>query len=587
MTNSIPEIGTESDCIFIIGSNTAECHPLIARQVIKAKERGAKIITADPRRTEMANKADIWLRVPPGCNIPLINGMINVIIEEKRQADQFIEKHTEGFSEMAKAAAEWTPARVEEVTGIPARDLRKAAHLYSESKASVILYCMGVTQFSFGVGTVVSLSNLAAITGNLGRPGTGVDPLRGQNNVQGACDMGCLPNVFPGYLSVSSAEIRARFEKEWEVELPAAAGLKITQVPDAIIEGDIRSLYIFGENPVLSDPNNSHFLKAVNKLNFLVVQDIFLTETARFADVVLPAACWGEKIGTFSSTERRVQMVRKAVDPPGEAKQDWWIFKELAKRMGYYCLDYQGPQDIWDEVRRLVPDKFGGINYDRLRTQKGIHWPCPAEDHPGTPILYQGGKFTTPSGKAQLHQVVFDPVHISEELASAFPNAIKGNIKELPNQDYPFTLTTGRKVYHYHTGTMTRRSETLNTVGPQQLIEINPDDAQSLQIQDGDYLKISSKRGYIAAKVWVTERVPKKTVFTTFHFWEANINELTNGETDPAAGIPEYKVCAVRLEKISTVQAQKICQEKREKYCVELIEEEKWKGGDHKCPTPL
>lgn len=576
MTNSIPEIGSESDCIFIIGSNTAECHPLIARQVIRAKERGAKIIVADPRRTEMANKADLWLRVPPGYNIPLINGMINIILEEKLQANNFIEKHTEGFTEMAKAAAEWSPARVEEVTGIPAADLRRAARLYSGGKAAAILYCMGVTQFSFGVGTVASLSNLAVITGNLGRPGTGVDPLRGQNNVQGACDMGCLPNVFPGYLNVADAENRAHFEKEWEVELPAAAGLKIPQVPDAILEGNVRALYIFGENPVLSDPDSDHFLKAMEKLEFLVVQDIFLTETARLADVVFPAACWGEKDGTFNSTERRVQLVRRAVDPPGDAKEDWWVFKELAGRMGYYGIDYLHPQEIWEEVRRLVPEKFGGIGYHRLNKQRGIHWPCPAEDHPGTPILYQGGKFTTPSGKAQLCQVLFEPKQVSKELLSAFPNAITGNIKELPDQDYPFTLTTGRRAYHYHTGTMTRRSDALNTVGPRQLVEVNPEDAQRLQVRDGDYLKITGRRGYIAAQTWVTGRVPEKTVFTTFHFWEANINELTNGATDPLAGIPEYKVCAVKLEKITAQDAEIIYQEKQEKYRVEPVRETRW-----------
>lgn len=572
MTNSIPEIGRESDCIFIIGSNTAECHPLIARQVLMAKERGAKLIVADPRRTEMADKADIWLRVPSGYNIPLINGIINIILKENRQAGSFIENHTVGFEEMVKAAAEWPPARVEAITGITVADLQKAARLYSGGKAAVIMYCMGVTQFSCGVGNVVSLSNLAAITGNLGRPGTGVDPLRGQNNVQGACDMGCLPNSLPGYLSVSAPENRLRFEKEWGTELPAAVGLKIPQVPDAILNGKLKALYIFGENPVLSDPDSDHFMVAMEKIEFLVVQDIFLTETARLADVVFPSACWAEKDGTFNSTERRVQLVRQAINPPGDAKQDWWIFKELAARMNYHGLDYLHPREIWEEIRRLVPEKFAGISYQRLAEQRGIHWPCPTEDHPGTPILYQGGKFTTPSGKAQLCQVIFEPEQITEEIAAAFPNAIKGSIKELPDEDYPFVLTTGRKAYHYHTGTMTRKSEVLNKIGPQQLIEVNPADAQKLQIKDGDYVKITSRRGCITAQVWVTGRVPEKTVFTTFHFWEANINELTNAVTDPNAGIPEYKVCAVQLKKLTRQDAEIIYKLKREKYRVSLME---------------
>lgn len=586
MTNSIPEIGAESDCIFIIGSNTAECHPLIARQVIRARERGARLIVADPRRTEMANKADVWLQVPPGYNIPLLNGMINIIIEEKLHDGDFIASCTEGFEEMKQAAAEWTPKRVNEVTGIPAEDLRKAARLYAGGKAAVILYCMGVTQFSFGTGTVVSLSNLAAITGNLGRPGTGVDPLRGQNNVQGACDMGCLPNVFPGYLSVTTAENRARFSKEWGVELPSTVGLKVSEVPEAILEGKIRALYIFGENPVMSDPDCDHFRKSLEQLDFLIVQDIFLSETARLADVVFPAACWGEKDGTFTSTERRVQLVRKAVAPPGEAREDWWVFKELAGKMGYRGLDYLHPREIWEEVRRVVPEKFGGICYRRLNEQRGIHWPCPSEDHPGTPILYSGGKFSTPSGKAQLRPVIFDPVQVPEEKTKAFPGALTGSIKELPDEDYPFTLTTGRRVYHYHTGTMTRRAEVLNTVGAEQLIEVNPVDAARMGIKDGDFVRIATRRGSITAKAWVTGRVPEKTLFTSFHFWEANVNELTNTARDPVAGIPEYKVCAARLERVTPAEAASSYKEKMEKYRLDLVqktkEELERKGGEQR-----
>lgn len=570
MTNSVPEISKHSDVIFIIGSNTAECHPLIARQVVQAKERGAKLIVADPRMTEMANKADIWLRVPAGYNIPLINGMICVIIKDQLSNSDFIQNHTEGFDDLAKSVEEYTPAYVEGLTGIPQKDLVEAARLFARAKAAAILYCMGVTQFSYGTGTVVSLSNLAVITGNLGRPGTGVNPLRGQNNVQGACDMGCLPNVLPGYLAVTEERNRVRFEQEWNVRLSPKPGLRIPEVADAVLNGQVWAAYVFGENPLMSDPDSDHLRHAFERLELLVVQDIFLTETARLAHVVLPAACWGEKEGTFTNTERRVQRVRKAVDPRGEARPDWWIFSSLAQKLDYPRMNYLHPQEIWDEVRKLIPEKFGGISYTRLDKVRGINWPCPAEDHPGTPILYEGGKFATPSGKANLRPVFFDPKQMPEDKLKAFKNAIGGKIAELPDEEYPFTLTTGRRGYHYHTGTMTRKSWPINQVGPQQLIEINPRDAKKLGIEDGDFIKLSTRRGYIAAKAWITERVPERTVFTTFHFWEANINELTNNVTDPIACIPEFKVGAAKVEKISPSEAQAVFEEKKKKYLVEL-----------------
>ncbi len=570
MTNSIPEISQHTDVIFIIGSNTAECHPLVARHVIKAKERGAKLIVADPRLTEMANKADIWLRVPAGYNISLINGLLHVIVKEKLYNSDFVQNYTEGFDDLEKAVEEYTPAYVEGLTGIPQQDLVEAARLFARARNAAILYCMGVTQFSYGTGTVVSLSNLAVITGNLGRPGTGVNPLRGQNNVQGACDMGCLPNLLPGYLAVTDEGNRARFEKEWHVRLPSKPGLRIPEVADAILGGRVRAAYVFGENPVMSDPDSDHLRHAFEHLDLLVVQDIFLTETARLAHVVLPAACWGEKEGTFTNTERRVQRVRKAVNPPGEARDDWWIFSALAQKMDYGRMNYLHPQEIWDEVRRLVPEKFGGITYSRLEKARGINWPCPAEDHPGTPILYQGGKFATPSGKANLRPVFFDPVRIPEEKVREFKNALAGKITELPDEDYPFTLTTGRRGYHYHTGTMTRKSWPITQVTPEQLIEINPRDARKLGIEDGDFVRLSTRRGSIAAKAWVTERVPEKTVFTTFHFWEANVNELTINSTDPAACIPEFKVAAAKVEKITPAEFQAILQEKKKKYLVDL-----------------
>jgi formate dehydrogenase major subunit len=576
MTNSIPEISAYSDVIFIIGSNTAECHPMIASHVLKAKERGAKLIVADPRMTEMANKADIWLRVPSGYNIPLINGMINVIIKEGLVKTDFIKEHTVGFEELVKAVEGYTPEYVEKLTGIPQKDLVKAARIYGKAGAAVILYTMGITQFSHGTGNVVDCANLALITGNIGRPGTGVDPLRGQNNVQGACDMGALPTDLPGYLKVNVEENRARFEKIWGVKLPSAPGLKVTEVPYGIFENRVRALYVFGENPVMSDPNSDHLRHAFEHLDLLVVQDIFLTETARLADVVLPAACWGEKDGTFTNTERRVQRVRKAVDPPGNAKLDWWIFSKLAEKMGYTGMSYNNVEEIWDEIRRLVPEKFGGMSYERLDNNRGLQWPCPTEDHPGTPFLYKGGKFSTPSGKAQIYSILFNTGNPDTRLdfeVKENGKVIIGSIAELPDEEYPLVLTTGRRVYHYHTGTMTRKSPILNQMGPQEQVEVNPQDAARLGINDGDFIKISTRRGYVAARAWKTERVPKGTIFMTFHYWEACSNELTNTATDPICGIPEYKVGAAKIEKITPSEAQAILEEKKEKYQVESGED--------------
>ncbi|GAW91096.1 anaerobic dehydrogenases, typically selenocysteine-containing [Calderihabitans maritimus] len=573
MTNSIPEFSAHSDVIFIIGSNTAECHPLIARHVLKAKERGARLIVADPRMTEMANKADIWLRVPAGYNIPLINGIIHVIIKEGLAKTDFIQEHAVGFDDLARAVEKYTPDYVEELTGIPQKDLVEAARIYGQARAAAILYCMGITQFSHGTGNVVSLSNLAVITGNLGRPGAGVCPLRGQNNVQGACDMGCLPNVLPGYLDVTKEDLRARFEKVWGGKLPSSPGFKLTEVPDAILQHRVRALYVFGENPVMSDPDADHLRHALEHLDLLVVQDIFLTETARLADVVLPAACWAEKDGTFTNTERRVQRVRKAVDPPGEAQPDWWIFSRLAQKMGYTGMNYRHPQEIWDELRKLVPEKFGGISYARLEKERGIMWPCPSEDHPGTPILYLGGRFLTPSGKANLHPVLFNPGECDlnqHHEAKGKAKVFMGRIDELPDQEYPFTLTTGRRAYHYHTGTMTRKSWAITQFATEEMIEVNPRDAEKLGVNDGEYIKVSTRRGSVVARAWVTERVPENTVFMTFHYWEACGNELTNTATDDIAGTPEFKVAAAKVEKVSSAEARAIRREKEGKYLVSL-----------------
>jgi len=571
MSNSIPELGTDSDLIFIIGSNTAECHPLVAKHVLKAKERGAKLIVADPRLTEMANKAHLWLRVPLGHDIPLINAMLHVIVKEGLHKADFLRDRAIGFEDLVRAVEDYPPESVARMTGIPADDIISAARGFATAKAAATLYAMGVTQFTCGTGNVVSISNLHVVTQQIGRPGAGICPLRGQNNVQGACDLGSLPNLYPGGKSVAHEADRVWFEKAWGVSLPAKVGLKVTEVPNEILAGNVRALLIDGENPMLSDPDIKHFGHALEKLDLLVVADLFLTETARRADIVLPAAGWGEKDGTFTTTERRVQLLRPAVTPPGEAKPDWWIFKTLAERMGYSGMAYQGAEDIWDEVRRVAPANYGGMSYARLDKMPGLSWPCPSEDHPGTPILYADGSFATPSHKALLKPVLFHPISVPEEKRKAFEAPIVGHIAERPDTEYPFMLTTGRRVYHYHTRTMTGRAPLLNQLGPDEKIELNPQDAHELEVRDGDYIKVSTRRGAIVARAWVTERVPPRTVFSTFHYWDADVNQLTNAENlDPYCGIPEYKISAAKVAKSSSAEAKANLASQREFYRPEV-----------------
>jgi len=428
--------------------------------------------------------------------------------------------------------------------------------MYAGAHASAVLFAMGITQFSHGVGNVASLANLAVVTGQIGRPGAGLCPLRGQGNVQGACDLGALPNVYPAYQSVTDPALRAHYEEAWGVKLSAKVGLKITEVPPAIDRGEVRVLLVFGENPLMSDPDLGALRKEIQKLDFLVVMDLFMTETARFANIVLPAACWAEKDGTYTNTERRVQRGRAVVSAPGEARSDWAVFSELATRMGYPGMNYSSAQDIWDEVRRVVPKTFGGISYARLEQQPGLHWPCPSEDHPGTPILHKDGHFTTASGKAQLTPILFDPAVLPDAKARGFANALTAHIVEHADEAYPFILTTGRRVYNYHTGTMTRKSPVLEQLAPEERIELNPVDAKELRVTDGDFIKLSTRRGKSIARAWVTERVAPKHVFSTFHYWEANCNELTNAQAlDPICGIPEYKVSAAKVEKSSAAEA--------------------------------
>ena len=437
MTNTIPELSQHSDVIFICGSNTAECHPLIARHVIKAQARGAKLIVADPRENEMAKHADLFLRVPLGHDIPLLNAMMHVIIKEGLHKADFLRDHTNGFDDVARAVEDYSPESVAQMTDIPADDIVKAARWYAKAEAAAVLYAMGVTQFTCGTGNVVSVANLALITGQIGRPGAGVCPLRGQSNVQGAGDLGAVPNTFPGGYPVSDAEARARFETAWKAPLSDRPGVRASELAHAILEGKVRALITDGENPMMTDPNTGHFAHALDTIDLLVVTDLFMTETARRAHLVLPASGWGEKDGTFTNTERRIQRLRAAVKPPGESKAAWWIFKNLSERLGYHGMEYGSPEDVWNEVREVVPEHYAGISYRRLDTEPGLCWPCPSEDHPGTPILHVGGHFHTPSGKAELKPVLFHPVSVPESQRKAFEAPIIGHIAERPDEDLP------------------------------------------------------------------------------------------------------------------------------------------------------
>lgn len=525
MTNSITEIGG-AKVIFAIGSNTTEQHPLVANQIVKAVKNGAKLIVADPRKTLVGKLADLYISLKPGTNVALMNGMLHVIIAEGLHDKDFVENHTEGFEDLKKTVADFTPDKASQITGVPAAQIIEAARLYARSGKSSLIYCMGVTQHTSGVDGVMSCANLAMLTGNIGKESTGVNPLRGQSNVQGACDMGCLPNVFPGYQAVATDELRQKFEKAWGVTLPGKPGLTATDMINGAGEGKIKALYIMGENPMVSDPNLNHAEKSLKKLEFMVVQDIFLTETAMLADVVLPGTSSAEKDGTFSNTERRVQRVRKAIDPIGNSKPDWQILKDL---FGYfnYPADYASPSDIMAEVSKLTPS-YGGINYSRLE-KGGLSWPCPNTEHPGTPFLHKGGAFSRGKGK-------FMPIQYR-------PSA------ETPDSDYPFMLTTGRSGFHYHTGTLTRKDWALDREAPRCYVEINKNDASKIGVRNHATVKVTSRRGEISAEVRVVDTIQEGLVFIPFHFAENAANRLTSDKFDPVAKIPEYKVCAVKLER--------------------------------------
>ncbi len=526
MTNSIDDLD-QANAIFVIGSNTTECHPIIGAAIKRAAQRGVPLIVADPRAIELTEFAAVHLRQRHGTDVALINGLMHVILQEGLEDKEFIAERTEGFEKFRATVERYTPELAEEITGVAAQDIVRAARIYAQASAASIVYSMGITQHITGTDNVLTLANLAMLTGNIGRPGTGVNPLRGQNNVQGACDMGALPDVFPGYQKVDDDAARAKFEEAWGVPLPTRPGLTVVEMINAAAEGKLRALYVMGENPMLSDPDSSHVEEALKELDLLIVQDIFLSETAQLADVVLPAAASAEKDGTFTNTERRVQRVYKALEPPGEARVDWQIICDLSSRMDYE-MSYPDVAAIQDEIAAVTPI-YGGIAYDRLQ-HSSLQWPCPDRNHPGTPILHTE-KFSRGLGK--FHPVEFIPP------------------QELPDDEYPFVLSTGRILQHFHTGTMSRRSDVLDELVSVGAIEIHPADVERLGVADGELVKVTSRRGEIEIAAKVTDRVAPGEVFLAFHYREAPANRLTIAALDPVAKIPELKVCAVKIEPAS------------------------------------
>jgi len=556
MSNSIAEM-KDLEVFIVTGSNTSETHPVISTFLRQAVvQGGAKLIVVDPRGIEMTEFATLWLRQKPGTDVAVFQAMAQVIVEEGLFDHDFIAARTEGFEEFAASIVEWTPERAESVSGVPADLIREAARSYASANSAAIYWGMGISQSVHGTDNTLSLANLALLTGHIGRPGTGLNPLRGQNNVQGCSDSGGLPNVYPGYQRIDDPEICEKFERAWHIVTEDRRretgnghrssvsrhspvfrpsnepGLTTMEMVDAAESGAIRAYYLMGENPMMSEPDLRHARHVMGQLDFILVQDIFLNETGEYADIILPAVSFAEKDGTFTNSDRRVQKIRAALPAPGEARADWEIISDLAQRAEAKLdrehsagFEFEHPAEIWDEMARLTPP-FQGINYKRIEREGGVHWPCPTPDHPGTPYLFAE---SFPRGKGQFSAIQYRPS------------------EELPDENYPFILSAGRVLYHWHGGTMTRRSQ-LDHIYPEATVEINPKDAHQLGVQEHAQVRVRSRRGEIEVKALVTERSPQGTIFIPFHFAEAAANELTNDVRDPQAKNPDYKVCAVAVE---------------------------------------
>ena len=533
MSNSIAEM-ENLDVFIITGSNTAETHPVIANFLKRAvRKNGAKLIVADPRQVEMVDFAHLWLQQNPGTDVALFQAMAHVVVKEGLYDEEFIAQRTEGFQEYVESLESYTPEWGEKVTGVPAQDIIEAARLYATADRAAIYWGMGISQSTHGTDNTISLTNLALMCGQVGKPGTGLNPLRGQNNVQGCSDSGGLPNVYTAYQLVNAPDVKEKFETVWGTALNERPGLTATEMIDGALHGAIRGLFIVGENPIISEPNEAHTRKALEQAEFLVCQDIFINETGAMADVILPATSFAEKDGTFTNTDRRVQRCHKAVEPVGQSWPDWRITSELGKRVETLLgvslsagFDYAHPSEIWEEMRRVTPD-FWGITYERLDREGGVHWPCPELDHPGTPYLFAD---SFPRGAGKFWEIDY------------------GTESEQPDEEYPYNLSTGRVLYHWHGSTMTGRSR-LEEIFPEAICEIHPDDAEELGVETGDWLEVASRRGSIKLRALVTGRSPRGTVFIPFHFAEAAANKLTLDRVDKRAKIPDYKNTAVRIQK--------------------------------------
>ncbi|MBN2387276.1 MAG: molybdopterin-dependent oxidoreductase [Anaerolineales bacterium] len=544
------DIAQFAQAIFVIGSNTTEQHPVFGTMIRQAvRRRGVKLVVADPRHIDLVDFATLHLQHNPGTDIALLNGLMYIILEKGWADEGFIAARTEGFDDFRTTVLEYPPETVTGITGVPIDKLYAAAEILGTTRPTAVVWAMGITQHIVGVRNVMTLANLQMLTGNIGVPGGGVNPLRGQNNVQGACDMGGLPNVYPAYQPVTNEEARKKFSRAWGLDdgprsaadgmlrgLPTEVGLTVTEMIPGILEDKIHALYILGEDPVMSDPDTNHIRKCLEKVDFLVLQEIFPSETAVYADVLLPGVSFAEKTGTFTNTERRVQLVRQAIPPLGEARPDWQITRDLALRVldgrtidpgaPHAAWNYASPADILAEINALTPS-YGGITCDRLEAGERLQWPCLNDEHPGTPVLH-----TKQFARGLGHFAPID--HI--------PPA------EIPDDDYPFVMSTGRVLYHWHGGQMTRRAKGLLQVYGEALIELNPQDAERLGAVDRTRIRVSSRRGAIVAEAWITERVPPGMIYANFHFPEASANVLTQAALDPVAKIPEYKVTAVKVE---------------------------------------
>jgi formate dehydrogenase major subunit len=525
VTNLVSDVGL-ADVAIIIGSNTPENHPVAATFMKQAAKRGTTLIVIDPRRTELHRRATYSIQFKPGTDVALLNSMMQVIIAEGLADQSFIETRTAGYEPLAATVAPYTPEVAEKITEVPAEQIRAIARAYGKAAQAMIFWGMGISQHTTGTDNARCLISLALLTGNVGRPGTGLHPLRGQNNVQGASDVGLIPFVYTDYQPVSDAAVREKFEQAWGVTLDPKPGLTVVEIMHEVHAGHIKGMMMMGENPFLSDPNTNVVKECLAAMEFLVVQDIFLTETAEYADVILPGTAFPEKVGTYTNTDRYVQLARKAINPPGQARTDWQVLADLSTRMGY-LMSYRSEAEIWDEIASLSPS-FAGITHGRL-TQKPLSWPVPTADHPGSNVLFAD---TFPKGRGQFTPAEFAPA------------------KELPDAEFPFVLNTGRYREHWHTGTMTRRAKALDALSPEARADLHPDDLGALGVQDGEFVRLRSRRGEIVLKARASTRMTRGSVFIPFHFKEAGANLLTIDELDPFGKIPEFKFCAVRVERI-------------------------------------